>query len=135
VFLPLPATGWDVQQSSISLGSNGDFSLMENLQSDVQEIAEKAVGLLGAHPVKAGKYTVMLDPILARVSIHEAFGHLSEAEHVYENQQLREVMVLGRRFGGSHLDVMDGALEPGLRGSYKHDDEGVPSCGMSVSTG
>lgn len=118
----------DVQQSSISLGSNGDFSLIENLQSDVQGVAEKAVALLGARQVRGGEYTVILDPILAGVFIHEAFGHLSEADHVYENQQLREVMVFGRRFGGSHLNVVDGALEPGLRGSYKYDDEGVPSC-------
>jgi len=35
-------------------------------------------------------------------------------------------MVLGRRFGGKHLNIVDGAALPGLRGSYKYDDEGVP---------
>src|SRR2546426_1828318 len=40
-----------------------------------------------------------LDPELAGVFIHEAFGHLSEADFVYENPQAREMMTLGRRFG------------------------------------
>jgi TldD protein len=65
--------------------------------------------------------------VLAGVFIHEAFGHLSEADHVYENQQLRDIMVMGKRFGGPHINVVDGAAVPGLRGSYKYDDEGVPS--------
>jgi TldD protein len=35
--------------------------------------------------------------------------------------------VLGRRFGDKHLNIVDGAAIPGLRGSYKYDDEGVPA--------
>ena len=36
-------------------------------------------------------------------------------------------MAIGRRFGGSHINVVDGAAVPGLRGSYRYDDEGVPA--------
>ncbi|MBT4511639.1 MAG: TldD/PmbA family protein, partial [Chloroflexi bacterium] len=67
------------------------------------------------------------DPILAGVFVHEAFGHLSESDFVYENDKMREIMVLGRRFGGKHLNIVDGAAVPDLRGSYKYDDEGTPS--------
>ena len=119
--------GGEVQQSSSSIGSNGDFSLAQDLHEEAKDIARKAVDLLKAPEAKGGEYTVVLDPILAGVFIHEAFGHLSEADHVYENPRLREIMVMGRRFGGSHLNVVDGARVPGLRGSYKYDDEGVPS--------
>lgn len=119
--------GGEVQQSSSSIGSNGDFSLAQDLHEGAKDIARKAVDLLKAPEAKGGEYTVVLDPILAGVFIHEAFGHLSEADHVYENPRLREIMVMGRRFGGSHLNVVDGARVPGLRGSYKYDDEGVPS--------
>ena len=42
---------------------------------------------------------VILDSTLAGVFAHEAFGHLSEADHVYENDKLKEIMVLGRTFG------------------------------------
>ena len=69
---------------------------------------------------------MVCDPILAGVFVHEAFGHLSESDFVYENERMREIMVLGRKFGGKHLNIVDGAAVPGLRGSYKYDDEGVP---------
>ena len=36
-------------------------------------------------------------------------------------------MTLGTEFGSSELSIVDSAAIPGLRGSYKYDDEGVPS--------
>ena len=116
-----------VQQVGMSLGSQGDFSAIDGLQEQVKQMAQRAVKLLSAPQAKGGEYTVVLDPILAGVFVHEAFGHLSEADHVYENKQLQDIMVLGRRFGGKHLNIVDGAAVPGLRGSYKYDDEGVPA--------
>ncbi len=38
---------------------------------------------------------------------------LSEADHVYENPQLREIMTLGKKFGSPELNVVDGAAVPG----------------------
>ena len=119
--------GGDVQQSGSSLGSNGDFSVVEDLHGEAAKIARCAVDLLTASQAKGGEYTVVLDPVLAGVFIHEAFGHLSEADHVYEDPRMREIMAMGRRFGGAHLNVVDGAAVPGLRGSYGYDDEGVPA--------
>jgi TldD protein len=119
--------GSDVQQYGISLGSLGDFGFVMGLQEDAEEVARKAVALLDASEVKGGEYTVVLDPILAGVFIHEAFGHLSEADHIYAEPRLQELMKPGKRFGGVHLNVKDGATvpRPTLRGSYAYDDEGV----------
>lgn len=117
----------DVQQASLSTGRLGDFSFLETMRDEVQGVANKAVQLLTAPNVRAGEYTVVLDPILAGVFAHEAFGHLSEADHIYENEHLKDIMALGRRFSGKHLNILDGAAVPGLRGSYKYDDEGVPA--------
>jgi TldD protein len=119
--------GSEVQQSGLSVGSRGDFSEIEVLHSQVEETARRAVELLSAPKVKSGEYCVVLDPVLAGVFTHEAFGHLSEADFTYENEQMREIMVLGRRFGGPHLNIVDGAAVPNLRGSYRYDDEGVPA--------
>jgi TldD protein len=119
--------GSNVQQSGLSLGSNGDYGFVENLDNQVEEIARRAVELLAAPQLKGGEYTVVCDQVLAGVFVHEAFGHLSESDFVYENERMREIMVLGRRFGGKHLNIVDGAAVPGLRGSYKYDDEGVRS--------
>lgn len=115
----------DVQQASLSTGSLGDISPLERVHKEVAETAQRAVALLSAPHVQGGEYTVVLDPVLAGVFVHEAFGHLSESDFLYENPQMQEIMVLGRRFGGSHLNIVDGAAVPGLRGSYKYDDEGV----------
>jgi TldD protein len=117
----------DVQQSGLSLGSRGDFDAMRHLHKEVAAVAQHAVELLAAPQVKGGEYTVVLDPVLAGVFVHEAFGHLSESDFVYENERLREIMVLGKQFGSRELNIVDSAAVPNLRGSYKYDDEGVPA--------
>ncbi|MBI3978388.1 MAG: TldD/PmbA family protein [Chloroflexi bacterium] len=117
----------EVQQSGLSLGSNGDFGLIEGIHDRVRQIAERAVRLLDARPAKGGEYTVICDPVLTGVFAHEAFGHLSEADHLYENDRMRELMLLGKRFGRPHLSISDDPTLPGLRGSYQYDDEGVPA--------
>ena len=121
----LAREGGDIQQAGVSLGSSGDFSQVQGLHEKVRETALQAVKLLSAPQVRSGEYWVVLDPVLAGVFAHEAFGHLSEADFIYENDRLRDIMVLGRRFGGEHLNIVDDATIPGLRGSYKYDDEGV----------
>ena len=119
--------GSEVQQVGLSLGSKGDFSSIQGLQQRVEQMSQRAVELLSAPRVKGGEYTVVLDPVLAGVFVHEAFGHLSEADFVYENDRLRQIMTLGRKFGSKELNIVDTATIPQLRGSYKYDDEGVPA--------
>ena len=117
----------DVQQAGFSIGSVGDYALVEGLDDEVLDAANRAVGLLTAKPLEGGEWTAILDPVLAGVFVHEAFGHLSEADNVAENEKLQELMVLGKQFGGKHLNVVDGATIPGLRGSYAYDEEGTPA--------
>ena len=117
----------DMQQASMSLGALNDFAYVEALDETARLLGERAVELFSAPYAKAGTYTVVLDPILAGVFCHEAFGHLSESDFVYENERMKEIMVLGRQFGQPHLNIVDGAAVPGLRGSFRYDDEGVPA--------
>jgi TldD protein len=117
----------EVQQAGLSVGSNGEFFAVEGLHEQAGEIARRAAALLSAPQVKGGEYTVILDPVLAGVFAHEAFGHLSESDFVYQNENLQQVMVLGKKFGGKHLNIVDDPTIPNLRGSYKYDDEGTPA--------
>ena len=121
----IAAKDGEVQQVGLSLGSRGEFSALKGLHHQVKEMAQKAVALLTAPQAKGGEYTVVLDPVLAGVFVHEAFGHLSESDFVYENDRMREIMVLGKQFGSEKLNIVDSAAEPGLRGSFKYDDEGT----------
>ncbi len=89
--------------------------------------ARLAIEQLSAHGVKAGRYTVVLDPIMAGLFTHEAFGHLSEADFIAENPDARALMTLGRQFGPCDLNIYDDGSVPRLRGSAAYDDEGVPA--------
>jgi TldD protein len=117
----------DMQQCSQSLGALNDFSYVETLGDAAAHIGTRAVELLNAPYAEAGVYPVVLDPVLAGVFCHEAFGHLSESDFVYENDRMKEIMVLGKKFGRDHLNIVDGAAVPSLRGSFKYDDEGTPA--------
>ncbi|MHB1134830.1 MAG: TldD/PmbA family protein [Chloroflexota bacterium] len=119
--------GAKIEQATEVTTSINDYGVVEGLQDQARLAAERAVSMLSAQAAKGGEYTVVLDPRLAGVFAHEAFGHLSEADHVYENERLREILVLGRKFGESWLSISDGAALPNERGSFKYDDEGVPT--------
>jgi TldD protein len=123
----IAAKDGDVQQVGLSIGSLGDFRKIRNLHKEVAEMSQKAVQMISAPQAKGGEYTVVLDPILAGVFVHEAFGHLSESDFVYEDDRMREIMKLGKEFGNKILNIVDSAADTGLRGSFKYDDEGVPS--------
>jgi len=127
VFVAVARKNGDVEQAFLSVGSKGDLSVLDGRQADIAAAARRAVDLLSAQRIQGGTYTVLVDPRLAGVFVHEAFGHLSEADHVYENPRLREIMVLGRRFGKPFLNIVDNATLPGRRGSYAYDAEGVPA--------
>jgi TldD protein len=117
----------NVQRAYETLSKVAGFEAAVGHQELAETVARRAIALLSAPPVKGGRYTVICDPRLTGVFIHEAFGHLSEADFVYENPQAQEMMVLGRRFGDEILTIGDDGSIPGLRGSHKYDDEGTPT--------
>lgn len=116
-----------VQRAGQSFAKPAGYESVKDKHSMAKEVGELAVRLLSAPPVKGGRYTVVLNPELASVFIHEAFGHLSEADHVYENERARELMVLGKRFAPDFFNAGDDGTVPGQRGTHKYDDEGVPT--------
>jgi len=116
-----------VQVGRETTGSRRDYGDLLGLDAQVRGAAERAVQALSLPKVKGGVYRVVIDPILTGLFVHEAFGHLSEADMLYENPDMLAVMTLGRRFGPPELQIWDGAAVPGHRGSYAYDDEGVPA--------
>ncbi len=121
------AEGNNTRSQRVTFGSNDDYSCAEGLEEKVKEACQNAILQLRAPKVKAGRYTVIADPALTGVFIHEAFGHLSEADDVYENKKLQELMTLGAVYGSAKLNVYDTGLRMGSRGYLKYDDEGVPT--------
>jgi len=119
--------GENVQQALESHAGPYGFEYVIDQEELVRKAARHAIELLDAQPVKGGNYTVVADQGLAGLFVHEAFGHMSEADFIYENPKAREMMTLGRRFGSDILQVYDDGSVPGLRGSHPYDDEGTPS--------
>ncbi len=117
--------GDNVQRGFESVAGSAGFQIVEGQQEKAEAAARRAVDLLCAPPVTGGKYTVIMNPKLAGVFAHEAFGHLSESDFVYENERMKELMVLGKRLGSDILNIIDDGTIQGLRGTHKYDDEGV----------
>lgn len=119
--------GDNVQSAHESFAGPYGFEYVLGKEEKAQLAARRAVDLLHAQPVVGGVYPVVIDQMLAGVFIHEAFGHLSESDFVYENPKAKEMMVLGRRFGQDFLNVFDDGTIPNLRGTHLYDDEGTPT--------
>jgi TldD protein len=119
--------GETVQTGRETIGSRRAYEDLTDLDAQVRAAAKRAAIALSLPAVKGNTYTVVIDPILAGLFVHEAFGHLSEADMAYENPDLLEVMSMGRRFGPKELQIFDGAAPLGHRGSYFYDDEGTPA--------
>jgi TldD protein len=119
--------GETVQTGRETIGSRKAYEDLTRLDEKVKSAAQRAIISLSLPSVKGDVYTVVIDPILTGLFVHEAFGHLSEADMAYENPDLLEVMTLGRRFGSQALQIFDGAAPEGHRGSYFYDDEGTPA--------
>jgi len=116
----------NVQTAHVSIGGTDGWENVLGLDDVIEELNERAITLLDAKPAKGGKFDCVLDNRLAGTFIHEAFGHMSEADHMDDNEKLQELMVLGKKWGFNELTVVDdGSGPPGASGTNKYDDEGV----------
>ncbi|MEM2466770.1 MAG: TldD/PmbA family protein [Candidatus Bathyarchaeia archaeon] len=109
------------------VGSTSGFEVFDVEAPEVvgERVAKRAVEQLKAKPPKGGTFPVVLGPNVVGVFIHEAFGHLAEADLTLSGS------VLMNKFGKNVAsDVVtiydDGTIEEAF-GSFKYDDEGVPS--------
>jgi len=125
MYMATSKDGANVQFSYGRTGGTRGWNTVLGREADVEKITKEAVDLLKAEKPEAGTYTVIADPSLAGVFAHEAFGHLSEADFVYQNERFKEIMTLGKRFAPAHLSILDDGSLPGERGSFTYDDEGV----------
>ncbi|MBP7737613.1 MAG: TldD/PmbA family protein [Spirochaetes bacterium] len=123
-----------IQPYGESVSGYGGYEIAEGRDDLADAVVKIAVDLLSAEPVPGGTYRVVADQKLAGVFIHEAFGHLSEADFVHENERLREVMVFGKEFGPPELSVVDCGDMPELSGYIPFDDEGVLPCETRLIT-
>ncbi|MCJ7790311.1 MAG: TldD/PmbA family protein, partial [Candidatus Atribacteria bacterium] len=124
-FTAIAREGDNVQMASETLGTTKGFRIVRDILPQAEKATTRALALLKAQSVEGGEYTVIIDQTLGGVFIHEAFGHLSEADFLYEDERMKNLMTLGKRISSPQLNVVDDGSIPNLLGSSKYDDEGV----------
>ncbi|MBI5229530.1 TldD/PmbA family protein [Candidatus Micrarchaeota archaeon] len=95
-------------------------------------IAEKAIELVGAKNCLEEETTVILDPDLLALVVHEIVGHPSEADRVLGTEAAWAGKAwwnekVGERIGSELVNVVSDASLEGYFGSFKWDDEGTPA--------
>ncbi len=125
LFYAVARDGNNIQVASESFGGYEGYEIVQNRDEIVDGTAQNAEDMLKAEQVQGGTFTVVLDNKLAGVFAHEAFGHLSEADFIFENERLKSIMAIGKRFGRDNLNIIDEGYIPGLAGSIFIDNEGV----------
>ena len=116
-----------VQNAYGSEGTTRSYNALTGLDARVQEVGGRACALLRAPQAGGGRHTVVLNPLMAGVFVHEAFGHLSESDFLYENPRMLDLMATGRKLGAPFLNIIDDGRYEGALGSNQYDDEGVPA--------
>lgn len=103
---------------------------MEYFQSQLspesigEDAAQEALQLLEASPSPAGEMPVVLAPGHSGVLIHEAVGHLLEADFIRKKTSIFWNK-LGKKVASSQVNIYDDPTIPYFRGSYNIDDEGT----------
>jgi TldD protein len=103
------------------------WEMMEQIDPDrfAAEPTRQAVALLAAGKPPAGKLPVIVDPDLAGLFAHEAFGHNAEGDLVWSNDSILKGHE-GEPIGSELATIVDDATIEGCRGWYRYDSEGTP---------
>ncbi|OQX52479.1 MAG: hypothetical protein B5M54_08840 [Candidatus Aminicenantes bacterium 4484_214] len=89
-----------------------------------QEAATEALQLLEARPAPAGEMPVVLAPGQGGVLLHEAVGHLLEADFIRKKTSIFWNK-LNQLVANPQVTIVDDPTIPHFRGSYNIDDEGT----------
>jgi len=123
-----------IQNVRFGLGGSHGFAALRNQEEEFERKTSIALDLLKAKPVDGGVYNVILNPNLAGVFTHEAFGHFSEADLIEDSPTMREKMRLGASLGNEALSITDDPTLPRQVGFYTYDDEGVRARPVKLMT-
>jgi TldD protein len=88
-----------------------------------ETVAKRATAQLKAKPPRRGTFPVVLGPNVVGTFVHEAFGHLAEADLTLSGSILSDK--LGKKVASKIVTFYDDGTMNGAFGSFKYDDEGV----------
>jgi len=109
------------------VGSTSGYEVFDIEAPEVvgERAARRAIEQLKAKTPKGGTFPVVLGPNVVGVFVHEAFGHLAEADLTLSGSVL--MGKLGKRVASEAVTIYDDGTIEGAFGSFKYDDEGIPA--------
>jgi TldD protein len=107
------------------IGSTAGYEVFDTSTPQVigEMVAKRAIAQLNAKAPKGGSFAVVLGPNVVGVFVHEAFGHLAEADLALSGGVLSSNF--GKKIGSDLVTFYDDGTVDGAFGSFKYDDEGV----------
>jgi len=107
------------------IGSTAGYELFDREPPEElgKKLAERATGQLEAKTPKGGSFPVVLGPNVVGVFVHEAFGHLAEADLALSGGVLANN--LNKKIASDLVAFYDDGTIDGAFGSFQYDDEGV----------
>ncbi len=109
------------------IGSTAGYEVFDAEPPEVigEKVAQRAIEQLDAKAPKGGSFPVVLGPNVVGVFVHEAFGHLAEADLALSGGVLQNNF--GKKIASDVVTFYDDGTIDGAFGSFKYDDEGVPT--------
>ncbi|MEM2281425.1 MAG: TldD/PmbA family protein [Candidatus Bathyarchaeia archaeon] len=109
------------------VGSTAGYEVFDVETPEVvgERVAKRAVDQLKAKTPRGGTFPAVLGPNVVGVFVHEAFGHLAEADLTLSGSVLMNK--LGKRVASEVVTIYDDGTIEGAFGSFRYDDEGVPA--------
>jgi TldD protein len=107
------------------IGSTAGYEVFDVETPEIvgERVAKRAVEQLKAKLPKGGTFPVILGPSVVGVFVHEAFGHLAEADLTLSGSVLLDKF--GKKIASDSVTFYDDGTINGAFGSFKYDDEGV----------
>ena len=107
------------------IGSTAGFEVFDEQPPEAlgEKVAKRAIEQLSAKSPKGGTFPVVLGPNVVGVFVHEAFGHLAEADLALSGGVLAGK--IGKKIGSNLVTFYDDGTILGSFGAFKYDDEGV----------
>jgi TldD protein len=106
----------------------GGYEFFDNpiLTETAQITVKRACDLLKAKKVPSGKMTTAMDPSVAGLFLHEAFGHSAEADSVMQGRSFLADKI-GDTVASDIVTVYSDPTLSGSSGSYPFDSEAAPA--------
>jgi TldD protein len=112
----------NVERAVGSFAAPGSRETLDQAETMVRGVGQRAVELLHATPVRPGRYTLVLDPRAAGALMHRAVAHFARPALPGADP---DVLPMGTRVGPECLTVGDDPTAEGLRATSACDDEGT----------